>query len=140
LLVVMVTAAPEAVALIPATPLNAEASFLARSSAVIPLAEAALMVWLWPSTTTRSVVSSKLASLRVTPSAPLAVNRPPPLLCLAHHMIAALRVPGARDQMAEPPKPTRREAQHDQMTVGTQDAIDLAEHGMRRRRAFQRVR
>ena len=45
----------------------------------------------------------------------------------AHQVIAALRIPAAGDQMAQPPEPTRREAQHDQMTVGTQDAIDLAQ-------------
>jgi len=54
--------------------------------------------------------------------------------------IAALGVAAARQEVPQAPQPPGREAQDDQDAVGTQHAIDLAEHRVRRGAALERVR
>ena len=45
----------------------------------------------------------------------------------ANHVISALRIAAAREQMPKSPQAAGREAQDDQVPVGTQNAIDLAQ-------------
>src|SRR5690606_8437393 len=58
----------------------------------------------------------------------------------ADHALLTGRIAVRRQQVPKPPRSGRREAQDDDLSVGTQHAIDLAQQRVRRTNALERMR
>src|SRR5690606_35976892 len=82
----------------------------------------------------RMAIQTRAADLEAQQLEP--IPEPP----LANHSPLPDGVARGRQQVPQAPRPGRREAEHDELAVGAQDAIDLAQQRVRRRNALEGVR